>query len=76
MVRKTKGGRPVRRNQDIDTERQYARVGFVCTHEQKGRYVRVAGEGGMSLSAWLVGVADRECGRVNGVGNKEERTMK
>lgn len=69
MVRKSRGGRPVRRNQDIDTERHYARIGFVCTHEQKVRYARAAGEGGMSLSAWLVGVADRECVRT---GNKEE----
>lgn len=56
MIRR---GRRGRKNQDIDTERQYARVAFVCTPDRKDLYVRAADEGGVSLSAWLVGVADK-----------------
>lgn len=37
---------------------RYARVEFVCTPEQKGRYEARAAEECKSLSAWLVRAAD------------------
>lgn len=50
----------IRKFQDIDE--QYARIEFVCRPDQKANYQLRADAEKVSLSAWLVSVADKAVG--------------